>query len=37
MIYKEGIFSEDGLIDAHAKAKSRATERINADFELGLS
>jgi len=37
MIYKEGIFSENGLIDAHAKANSKVADRINAEFELGLA
>lgn len=34
MIYKEGIFSENGLIDMHAKANQKNTDRINAEFEL---
>jgi len=34
MIYKEGIFSENGLIDVHAKAKSKAADKINAEFDL---
>ena len=36
MIYKEGIFSENGLIDAHAnaKAKSGKTTQVSDDFEL---
>ena len=34
MIYKEGIFSENGLIDVHAKAKAKATEKVNDEFEL---
>ena len=34
MIYKDGIFSENGLIDVHAKANQKNADRINAEFEL---
>lgn len=31
-IYKEGIFSEKGLIDVHNKAKAKANENIDNAF-----
>jgi len=31
-IYKEGIFSEKGLIDTHNKANKKASESINLEF-----
>jgi len=31
-IYKEGIFSEKGLIDVHNKANAKASEALDKDF-----